>query len=269
MSPTFEAWAQKIVQKTDRTYSDPQDQIDYTCARVGGRAEAYLAPCVRVDTTMPFQEPGWGTGISLWYHGRPKPMTDCPAQTGYFDSRQAGICRVLWSIHYSSGWSWLLWVGPDWYTAGQDRQVSKESLGHECQPTFHTQWSTSPAYDSGSEHASNRQAFSLVSTSDCLPLQYSQGHCWFLKIHTLKIHNYINLQRQPPKSQFNHTPSTPPSYLKLMLPTIRRKDVALSVISRVTWRVIVLRPILKSRTWTWEIVLKRIVKEVQKMTKPG
>ena len=55
MSPTFEAWAQKIVQKTDRTYPDPQDQIDYTCTRVGGRAEAYLAPCVRVDTTMPFQ----------------------------------------------------------------------------------------------------------------------------------------------------------------------------------------------------------------------
>ena len=54
VSPTFEAWAQKIVQKTDRTYSDPQNQIDYTCARVGERAEAYLAPCVCVDTTMPF-----------------------------------------------------------------------------------------------------------------------------------------------------------------------------------------------------------------------
>ena len=32
ISPTFEAWAQKVVQKTDRTYSDPQDQIDYACA---------------------------------------------------------------------------------------------------------------------------------------------------------------------------------------------------------------------------------------------
>ena len=55
ISPTFEAWAQKVVQKTDRTYSDPQDQIDYACARVSGRAEAYLAPRVRVGTPMPFK----------------------------------------------------------------------------------------------------------------------------------------------------------------------------------------------------------------------
>ena len=54
VNPTFEAWAQKVVQKTDRNYPDPQDQIDYACSRVGGQAEAYLAPRVRVGTTMPF-----------------------------------------------------------------------------------------------------------------------------------------------------------------------------------------------------------------------
>lgn len=44
VSPTFEAWAQKIVQKTNRTHSNPQDQIDYACAQVGGQDEVYLAP---------------------------------------------------------------------------------------------------------------------------------------------------------------------------------------------------------------------------------
>ncbi|KAL8997941.1 MAG: hypothetical protein Q9188_006203 [Gyalolechia gomerana] len=53
-NPTFEAWAQKVVQKTDRSYPDRQDQIDYACSRVGGQAEAFLAPRVRVGTPMPF-----------------------------------------------------------------------------------------------------------------------------------------------------------------------------------------------------------------------
>lgn len=54
VSLTFETWAQKVIQKTDWTYSDSQDQIDYTCVWVEEWAEAYLTSQVCVDTSMFF-----------------------------------------------------------------------------------------------------------------------------------------------------------------------------------------------------------------------